>query len=81
MTDKERLDFIELVLRTEVDKKTCLSVGFKKLPQMNIFTALVGTVYIEGALSLRDLIDKMKRINDEEEPVPQNANTSNPDKE
>ncbi len=64
LKEKSRLDFLELLLKTGV------TVGFKPG-----FKALVGNVYIEGATSLRDLIDKLIRINNEEEPVP-NANTS-----
>lgn len=64
LRDKNRLDFIELILKTGVP------IGLKPGGK-----ALVGTVYIEGADSVRDLIDKLIRINNEEEPVP-NANPS-----
>jgi hypothetical protein len=58
MTDKERLDFLDLMLSAG------LSLGIKPG-----FRAIVGTVYLEGATSIRDLIDKMKRINDEDEKI------------
>jgi hypothetical protein len=69
MTDTQRLNFLELILSTGIP------LGFKPGPK-----ALIGSVYVEGAVSIRDLIDKIKLINDGKEPIP-NADTSLPRQE
>lgn len=55
MTDPERLDFLDAVL------KAGLPIGFK--PN---YTALVGTVLIkEGSTNIRELLDNIERFNNE----------------
>ena len=54
MTDTERLNFLDAVL------KAGLPIGIKPS-----YKTLVGTVYLkEGATSIREVIDNIKEIND-----------------
>ena len=57
MTDTERLDFLDAVL------KAGLPIGIKPS-----YRTLVGTVYLkEGATNIRQVIDSIKTINDNPE--------------
>jgi len=57
MNDTQRLDFLDLLIKTEIP------VGIKPG-----FRALVGSAYIEGPTNIRELIDKLKYINDNDIP-------------
>jgi hypothetical protein len=70
MEEKRRLDFIDMLLQSG------LPVGFKPG-----YKVLVGTVYTEGAQDVRELIDKIIRINNGEGEEVIDASSSDNSKE